>query len=136
MAAAAGRAIRIKFDADGAGAGTAAVIVGSTSDNFEIAKEGINITDKDDDGVQTFLGNVVGTWSMSGGVEGVLKDDTILALANDATQFTYTMEIDVAGLGTYRGLFGLTNFSVTGADGAEPATYSFQLASSGAITYT
>lgn len=131
MVASAGRAIRIAFDP-----GTGAVdIVGSTSDNFEITKEGIVVTDKDDEGVVTMLDDAVGTWSMTGGVEGILKDTTILALANDATQMTYDMEIKVAGLGTYSGKFAITQFSVEGADGAEPATFSMQIASSGAITF-
>ena len=133
MAAAAGRAIRIAYD-DG-GTGGAVAIVGSTQDNFEITKEGIIITDKDDDGVQTMLDDAVGTWSMTGGVEGVLKDSDILALANDATTMTYDMEIAVAGLGTYTGKFAITNFSVTGQDGAEPAQFSLQLSSSGPIAF-
>ena len=136
MAAAAGRAIRIALDADGAGAGLAADIVGSTQDNFEITKEGINITDKDDAGVQTFLDSAVGTWAMSGGVEGILKDTTIRDLMDAGDAFTATMEITVAALGTYRGLFGITIFSVTGQEGAEPATFSMQIASSGTITFT
>lgn len=136
MVAAAGRAIRIAYDADGVGAGVAVAITGSTSDNFEISKEGIMITDKDDLGVQTMLDSDVGTWAMSGGVEGILKDSTMLALANDTAQMTYDMEITVAGLGVYTGLFAITNFSVTGAEGAEPATFSMQLTSSGAITFT
>ncbi|MDH5796932.1 MAG: phage tail protein [Paracoccaceae bacterium] len=136
MAAAAGRAIRIAFDADGAGAGAAIAIVGSTKDNFEITKEGINVTDKDDAGVQTFIDDVVGTWAMSGGVDGFLKDTTILALMNDTSQFTHTMEVAVAGLGTYRGLFAITNFKVDGPEGAEAATFSFQITSSGTITFT
>lgn len=132
MAAAAGRAIRIAI-----GSGVGAVdVVGSTSDNFEITKEGIVITDKDDAGVQTYIADAVGTWAMSGGVEGILKDEAALLLANDATQMTYAMEITVAGLGTYAGNFAITNFSVTGAEGAEPATFSMQIASSGTITYT
>lgn len=131
MAAAAGRAIRIAYNSGGG----AVDIVGSTQDNFEITKEGINITDKDDAGVQTFLDSAVGTWAMSGGVEGILKDSTILALANATGTFTYNMEITVAALGTYTGKFGITNFSVTGQEGAEPATFSMQIASSGTISF-
>lgn len=135
MAATSGRAIRIKIDADGAGPGAAVAIVGSTQDNFEIAREGINVTDKDDAGVQTFL-DEVGTWAMSGGVEGILKDTTILDLVQQGDTFTQTMEIQVAGLGTFRGQFGITNFSVTGPNGSDPATFTMQIASSGTITFT
>lgn len=132
MAAMAGRAIRISFN-PGSGMIT---VVGSTSDGFEITKEGINITDKDDAGVQRFLDDAVGTWAMSGSIEGILKDDALLLVANDTTSFTLPMSVAVGGLGTYTGNFALTNFSVTGEDGAEAATFSAQLASSGTIAYT
>lgn len=131
MAAFAGRAVRISYDPGGG----AVAIVGSTQDNFEITKEGIPITDKDDLGVATFIDASVGTWAMSGGIEGILKDTTILALANATGQFTYDMEIAVGGLGTYSGTFGITNFSVTGQEGAEPGTFSMQIQSSGTITF-
>lgn len=131
MAAMAGRAIRIGYDA---GSGAVA-IVGSTADNFEITKEGISIVDKDDDGVQTFLDDTIGTWAMSGGVEGVLKDATILGLMDSSDNFTFDMEVVVGALGTFSGKFAITNFSVNGPDGTEAATFTFQIASSGAITF-
>lgn len=134
---AAGRAIRLSLSTDGGT--TYNVIVGSTQDNFEISREGVNITDKDDVGVQTFLDDVVGVWAMSGGVEGVLKSgaaSALLPLANSNTTFTADIQIAVAGFGTYEGKYGITNFSVNGADGSDPATYSMQLTSSGTITYT
>lgn len=133
MAAVAGRALRIKYSSDGT---TYTAIVGSTSDNFTITKEGINITDKDDAGVQTFIDDAVGTWAMSGGVEGILKDTTILALANSTTQFTYDFQVEIAGLGTYEGKFGISSFNPTGAEGAEAVTFTAEIASSGAITFT
>lgn len=131
MAAMAGRAIRIAI-----GSPTAVDIVGSTQDNFEITREGINITDKDDDGVQTFIDTTIGTWAMSGGVEGILKDATLINLVDAADNFTADMEITVGALGTYAGKFGITNFSVTGEDGAEAATFSMQIVSSGTVNFT
>lgn len=132
MSAMAGRAIRIAYDS-----GSGAVdIVGSTQDNFEITKEGIPITDKDDLGVQTFMDDAVGTWAMSGGVEGILKDTSMITLANDTGQFTYDMEVTVGGLGTYTGKFGISNFAVTGEEGANSATFTMQLVSSGTIAFT
>jgi predicted secreted protein len=132
MAALAGRAVRIAI-----GSGVSAVeVVGSTQDNFEITREGINITDKDDDGVQTFIDTTIGTWAMSGGVEGVLKNTSIVTLVDPTDNFTTDMEIAIGGLGTYAGKFGITSFSVTGADGAEAATFSMQIVSSGTITFT
>lgn len=132
MAAMAGRAVRISI-----GSGVSAVEVsGSTQDNFEITREGINITDKDDNGVQTFIDATIGTWAMSGGVEGILKDTSIMTLIDPTDTFTTNMEIAVGGLGVYAGKFGITNFTVTGADGAEAATFSMQIVSSGTITFT
>lgn len=132
MAAQAGRKIRIKYDS-GAGA---AVIAGARSDNFTINREGIDITDKDDDGVRTMLADT-GTFSIDATVEGVLTDDTLLALAADPTQTAlYDFEIDVSGIGTFVGTWFLGNFSSTGAEGSEPVTFTANIQSSGTPTYT
>jgi len=133
MAAAAGRALRIKYSSDGT---TYTAISGSTSDGFSITREGVNITDKDDDGVQTFIDTTVGTWAMEGNIEGVLKDDTLMALLTPTGNFTADFEVDVAALGTWEGKFGITNFNPTGADGTTPMTFTATLTSSGSITYT
>jgi predicted secreted protein len=134
MAAFAGRALRIKISLDGGTTYTA--IAGSTSDNFTVTKEGINITDKDDAGVQTFIDDAVGTWAMEGGFEGFTKDADLVALINDVDQFTYDCEIDVGGLGTYAGKFGFSSMQLTGAEGAEACTMTGSLVSSGTITFT
>lgn len=134
MAGMAGRAIRIKVSGDGGTTFTA--IEGSTSDDFSITREGANITDKDDLGVQTFIDDVIGSWSMSGSFEGILKTDTILENYNSTTQFTLDCEILVGGLGTYAGKFGFTECSVTGAEGTDPSTISGSVVSSGVIAYT
>lgn len=127
-----GRALRIKYDS-GTGA---AVITGSTSDNFTINKEGINVTDKGDVGVQTFISDAVGVWSIEGGIEGFLKDTQLITLMNDTDQFTYDMELDIAGLGTWVGEFGITSFAVTGSEGAEAITFTANIVSSGAQVFT
>jgi len=133
MAALAGRNLRIKYD-DGSGA---VAMVGATSENFTITVEGINITDKDDAGVQTFISDTKGTWAMEGGIEGVLKDDTLLALIADPTgNFSEDFEIDIAGIGTFTGQFGLTSFNPTGGMGAEAVTFTANIVSNGSITYT
>lgn len=132
MAASAGRDLRIKYD-PGAGA---VAIAGARSDNFTINREGIDITDKDDAGVRAMLAET-GTFSIDATVEGVLKDDTLLALAVDHTQTSlYDFEIDVSGLGTFTGTWYLGNFDVTGADGTDPTTFTANIQSSGTITYT
>lgn len=129
-----GRALRIKISLDGGATFTA--ITGATSDNFTINREGINVTDKDDVGVQTFIDDEVGSWAMEGGFEGYITDDDILQFANSTTQFTYDAQVAVGGLGTYAGKIGLTSYGVTGAEGAEAATFSGSIVSSGTMTFT
>lgn len=132
MAASAGRNMRIKYDS-GAGA---VVIAGAQTDNFTINREGIDVTDKDDAGIRTMLAEI-GTWSIDANVEGVLKDDTLLALAADpAPTALYDFEIDVSGLGTFAGEWFISNFEVSGAEGAEATTFTCALQSSGEQTYT
>ncbi|QDP54149.1 MAG: putative tail tube protein [Prokaryotic dsDNA virus sp.] len=132
MAAKPGRALRIKYDS-GSGA---AVIAGARTDNFTINREGIDITDKDDAGVRTMLAET-GTFSIDASVEGVLKDDTLLALAADPTQTSlYDFEIDAAGFGTFTGSWYLANFDASGAEGTDPTTFTANIQSSGTVTYT
>lgn len=134
MAAVSGRSLRIKYSSDGI---TYTAITGATSDNFTITVEGIPITDKDDAGVQTFIDTEIGTWAMEGSIEGILKSDTLMALIADPTgNFTHEFEVDIAGIGTFAGKFGITSFNPTGAEGAEAVTFTANLASSGTITYT
>lgn len=132
MAAKPGRDLRIKYDSGGG----AAVIAGARTDNFTINREGIDITDKDDDGVRAMLAET-GSFSIDASVEGVLKDDTLLALAADPTQTAlYDFEIDVGGLGTFVGTWFLGNFEASGAEGTDPITFTANIQSSGTPTYT
>lgn len=132
MAALAGRDVRIKYDS-GAGA---AVIAGARTDSWTLNQGMIDITDKDDDGVRTLLGEV-GTWSISGSLSGVLKDTTLIDLVDDPTASTLLdFEIEMVGIGTWAGDFMITSFEVSGEDGENPATFSCNLESSGTITWT
>ncbi len=137
MAAASGRKLRIKYDADGEGAGTAVVIAGARTDGLTISNEYIDITDKDDSGVRTFLDDI-GTQSISLSCEGVLKDDTLQGLARSAGEGTalHYFEIEVASIGTYRGQFAITSFELGGASGSEAMTFTASFESSGPITFT
>lgn len=133
MAAGAGRKLRIKYSSDGGT--TYNAVAGATSDNLTINREGIEITDKDDSGVRTMLADT-GTFSVDASVEGVLKDDTLLALAMDPTQTDlFDFQIDISDIGTITGDWFLGNFEVTGAEGAEAITFTANLSSSGTMTY-
>ena len=134
MAAEAGRDLRIAYDADGAGSGTAAVIAGARTDSMTINNEPIDITDKDDAGVRTMLNNVA-TKSIEISCTGVLKNDTLITLADSAAEDAALnfFEIDVGSLRSYRGQWFISSFEVTGEQ-EDAITFSMTLQSSGAIT--
>ena len=132
MAAAAGRELRIKYNSGGG----AIAVIGAQTDSFTINREPIDVTSKDDSGVRTLLAETA-TFSIDANVEGVLKNDTLLALFADPTQTSlYSFEIQVAGLGTFSGSWFLANFESSGAEGAEAVTFTANIQSSGTITYT
>lgn len=126
MAANAGRNLRMKVNTT--------VVAGAKSDSLKITKGGIDVTDKDDGGVMTFV-DIPGTWGMTMSCSGVIKDSVLLLLANDSTSFLATMAIDVDGIGEYSGEFGITNFEVGGESDGE-MTFSCEVQSSGTITFT
>lgn len=132
MAAAAGRDLRIKYDSGGG----ATVIAGATTDNWTRTREGIDVTDKDDLGATTYIPDSLGVHNYSASVTGNLTDDTLLVLADDNTSFSDDFEIQVAGLGTFAGSWGITNFSSEGAEGASAVTFTCDIVSNGLITYT
>lgn len=133
MAAKAGRKLRVKYDS-GAGA---AVIAGARTDGLTINNEMIDITDKDDAGIRTLLDDI-GVQSLSMSCEGVLLNDTLAGLARGAGEGSalHDMEFEDDGVGTYAGSFFITSFEYSGAEGTDPATFSCQFESSGAVTFT
>lgn len=134
MAAEAGRDLRIKYDADGAGGTAAAVIAGARTDSLTINNTSIDITDKDDSGVQALLDDI-GVQSIEISCTGVLKDATLITLADSASAGSalHYFEIAVGSLRTYAANFFITSFEVTGEqDGT--ITFSMSLVSSGAVT--
>jgi len=136
-----GRAVRIRYDADGAGAGTSVEIARARQDSLTINNEMIDITTKDDTGVRTLL-NDVGVKSMSMSCSGVLaaaaqhRTLTGLAQAAAAGSALHFFEIIATGVGTVRGQWFITSFEWSGEDGASPATFTMSLESSGAMTWT
>ena len=131
MAASAGRLLRIK---KGSGAG-AAVVAGARTDNLTINNEAIDVTDKDDIGWRTLLA-VAGARSIDCDVEGILVDDTLMDIAAGAEAgLLDDYEIDVAAIGVFAGDFFLTSFTI-GGEQAEGITFTANLQSSGAVTYT
>lgn len=137
MAAAAGRALRIKYDADGAGGAAAVVIAGARTDSLTINNTPIDITDKDDAGIITLLDDI-GTQQISLSIEGVAKDSTLgdLAAAAAAGTALNYFEVAIAALKTYAADFFITDFEYSGAEGDEALTFTCSLSSSGAIVIT
>ncbi|MCJ8334564.1 MAG: phage tail protein [Epibacterium sp.] len=137
MAASAGRNLRIKYDADGAGGTAAAVIAGARTDGVTIENTFIDITDKDDLGIMDYLDDT-GTQSLSLNCEGVMTDTTLLDLAkaNGSGNAKNYFEVAIGSLATVAGNFLITNFSATGEDGDNPITFSCTLTSAGAMTWT
>lgn len=135
MAAAAGRLMRVQYKAVASAA--YADMAGARTDSFTINNEHIDVTDKDDTGVVTYLDDI-GRKSFEMTVEGVLTTGTFLGLAANATtsSATHLFAFDVQSLGTIAGSWVITSFEGSGADGAEPATFSMTVASSGAISWT
>jgi predicted secreted protein len=132
MAAGAGRDMRWKYNS-GAGA---VVVAGARSDNLTFNRGMIDITDKDDSGIRTLL-DEIGTFSVSGGVNGVLKGTQLLSLI-DSTAATHLLdlEFDIIGLGSVAGEFMITSFELGGDDGENPATFSCNVESSGPVPFT
>lgn len=133
MAALAGRDVRIKYDSGGG----AAVIAGARTDNMTINKGMIDITDKDDSGVRTLL-DAVGTFSVTMSCSGVLKGDTLFALARSAADDVQLLdlEIEFVGIGSMDGAFFMSSFESAGEDGENTATFTANFESSGAVSWT
>lgn len=137
MAAEAGRNLRIKYDADGAGGTAAAVIAGARTDGLTIDNTFIDITDKDDVGIPDFVDDT-GTQTVSLSCEGVMKGTTLLDLAkaNGSGNAKNYFEVAIGSLATVAGNFVMTNFAATGEDGDNPITFSCTLTGAGSMTWS
>jgi len=135
MAAQAGRKARVKYDADGAGAGTAAVVAGARMDRVSINNEPIVITDKGDNGIQHLL-NDIASQKFDLQCQGVCLDDTLVALAHGATESAalHYFEFDLDGIFNLRGRWFINSLTVEGTDGPDPATFDMSLTSHDTIT--
>ena len=131
MAAESGRDLRIEYASDGT---TFAVVAGARTDSLTFNNEAIDTTDKDDEGVRTYL-NDVAVKSMSLSCTGVAKASTFAALAAAAGSSTslHAFRVTFGSFATYTGSFFITSFEATGEQ-ADTITFTMSLESSGAIT--
>ena len=130
MTAEAGRDLRISYNA---GAGMA-VVAGARTDSLTFNSEAIDITDKDDAGVRTYLDDIA-VKSMSLSCTGVAKASTFAALAAAAGSGAalHSFQVEFGSFATYTGEFFITSFEATGEQ-ADTITFTMSLESSGAIT--
>lgn len=135
MVASAGRKLRIAYDADGPGGSAAVVIAGARTDSLTIGNTSIDITDKDDAGIVTLLDDI-GTQQITLSVEGVLKDTTLMVLADSAGEGTalHYFDIAISTLRTYSAFFFISDFEMSGEEGDSPMTFTCTLTSSGTVT--
>lgn len=132
MTAVAGRKIRIY---EGTTVATGTLVAGARSDSITINNEGIDITDKGDDGWRTMLNDAsVRTVEMS--VEGVLKGSSLIAQSLGPTNdLLGDYVIDIDGIGEVAGEFYFQNFAIS-APHDDAATFTATIQSSGEITFT
>lgn len=129
MAAGAGRRVRVKVG------GTD--VAGARTDTLTINNTPIDITDKDDAGVRTYLDDI-GTKSLDMSVEGVLINGTLMDSAQGAGTGTAlsSMSFAITGIGTFAGNFFISSFETAGSEGDEPNTFSMSVQSGTSWTYT
>ena len=108
-------------------------IAGARVDGMTFNNEPVDITAKSDAGVRRYLA-VHGVRSVSLTSTGVVKDATLIAAAAGGTLLS-AHEVEITGLGTAAGDFFITSLQIDG-DQADAATYTYNVESSGAITWT
>lgn len=126
MAAAKGRDLLVKKGIT--------VLAGVRTKGISINGEPIDITSDDDDGYRTMLADA-GTYSVDLSVEGITKDDTLVAIIMAGGSLMLTdITIDYPNGKTLSGNFFLNSVEETGTYN-EAVTFSASLQSSGTFTY-
>lgn len=130
MAAESGRDLRVEYDS---GTGFA-VVAGARTDSLTFNNEAIDITDKDDAGVRTYLDDV-SVKSMALSCSGVATEATFatLAQAAAASAALHDFRIAFGSFATYTGKFFITSFEASGEQ-TDTITFTMSLESGGAIT--
>ena len=111
-------------------------IGGFRSNSFTINNETIDVTSKDSGGVRQLLDGG-GIQNMAANGSGVFMDDASFALAEAAARGNTTgnWQIIVPDYGTYEGPFQISSLEYGGEHNGE-ATYSINLESAGAVSFT
>lgn len=111
-------------------------IVGARTDSVTINNEPLDITDKDDSGWRTMLADA-GVRTVSCEIEGVLKDDVLLAdsVGTASTALLKECVVTISGIGTLTGDFFLNSIQI-GAEQADVVTFTATLESGESMTAT
>lgn len=122
---------RVTFTPTGAGA----PVTGMRTKTVTINNEPIDITSDDDSGFMTYLDEDPATRSIEMSVEGITKDDELIALASAGgseliSEYTLAFE----GLGSFTGDFHIGSLEL-GANYNEAVTFSCTIRSSGSFTW-
>lgn len=126
MAAAVGRLMTIARDG--------VVIAGVRTKTFTIANEPIDITSDDDEGYRTLLEEAAQT-QIDTSVEGLLKDDSLIAVAANGGTLIEECTLTLPSGATIVGDFRLNNVEI-GGEYNNAVTFTAELQSSGEWTYT
>lgn len=130
MAALVGR--NVTFTPQGSGV----TVTGARTKTVSISNDGIDITSDDDSGWQTFLESDPAQRAVNMTVEGVTKDDQLIALAMaGGANLVASYDLEFEGLGTFSGDFYFGSIEL-GAPYNDAVTFSATIQSSGEITWT
>lgn len=116
--------------------GSGTPLTGMRTKTITMNNEAIDITSDDDLGWRTLLGDDPALRSMDMSVEGVTKDDTLIALAmTGGSGLISEYEMEFPGWGKVTGDFHIGTVEL-GATYNEAVTFSATISSSGPLTYT
>jgi predicted secreted protein len=130
MAALVGRKVTFTPTAGGV------AVAGGRTKSITLNNEGIDITSDDDNGFRTMLGDDPALRSLEMSVDGILKDDGLIALAaQGGSALIEAYDLAIPGIGTFSGDFYFGSITL-GAPYNEAVTFSATVQSSGEFTYT
>ena len=121
-----GRQLTIKRDST--------VVAGVRTKSMTINNTPIDITTDDDSGFRTLL-ELPGEKQIDASVEGLLKDETLIADAATGTSLIENATITLPSGGVITGSFRLNSMEI-GGEYLDSVTFTAELQSSGAFVYT
>lgn len=113
-----------------------AAVIGARTKSITLNNEPIDITSDDDNGFRTLLGEDPAERSIEMSVDGILKDDALIALAaTSGSMLISAYTLDIPGIGSFAGDFHFGSIEI-GAEYQDAVTFSATIQSSGKFQYT